>query len=122
MGESHAESTCRRRDKSDDDDAEREIDTLLFQKKKKKRRKKIVQKCSKKRRRLFEPPLFPCVGDFIMNINKNNTTLFITNVVVYVVYVISDRVKHLSLCLCLRVCVLAHKQTNKNNRRSSRDA
>ena len=56
-------------------------------------------------------------------VNKNNnTTLFITNVVVYVVYVISDRVKHLSLCLCLRVCVLAHKQTNKNNRRSSRDA
>ena len=55
---------------------------------------------------------------------KNNTTLFMTNVVVYVVYVISDRVKHLSLslCLCLRVCVLAHKQTNKNNRRSSRDA
>ena len=49
-------------------------------------------------------------------VNKNNTTtLFITNVVVYVVYVISDRVKHLSLslCLCLRVCVLAHKQTNK---------
>ena len=41
-----------------------------------------------------------------------------TNVVVYVVYVISDRVKHLSLslCLCLRVCVLAHKQTNKQTK------
>ena len=57
---------------------------------------------------------------------KNTTTLFMTNVVVYVVYVISDRVKHLSLSLSVSVCVSVfshtNKQTNKNNRRSSRDA
>ena len=47
-----------------------------------------------------------------------------TNVVVYVVYVISDRVKHLSVSVSVCVSVFSHtnKQTNKNNRRSSRDA
>ena len=62
MGESHAESTCRRRDKSDDDDDdEREIETHFRSKRRRRRKggkKSFFKDVQRKRGGFLSSPLF----------------------------------------------------------------